>query len=98
MQRTAASSPVGTDRGQDALWCGRQREEFVHDAQDQFRPVSYSELVMKALDVRVDGVRRDIEVGGNGEFGAVVENGFHNLKFPFREFQTGGDFPPCAVG
>lgn len=36
---------------------------------------------MKALDVRVDGMRRDTELGGDGELNAVVENTAHDLQF-----------------
>ena len=81
MQGTVAGSPVGTDRGQDALGCARQCEEFIRDAQDEFYPVGYTEFVVNALDVGVDGVRRDAEIGGDGKFGTVVEKTTHDLQF-----------------
>ena len=39
---------------------------------------------MQALDVGVDGMRRDAEGGGNGKVGAVVENTVHDLQFTRR--------------
>ena len=80
-QGTAPGSQVGTNRGQEALWCGRQRKEFIRDAQDEFRPVGYTELVVKPLHVAVNRVRRHAEVGGDGELGAVVENAAQDLQF-----------------
>ena len=84
MQGTPAGGSIGTDRRQGALGCGRQREEFIRDAQDEFHPVGDTELVVKPLDVAVNRVRRDAEDGGDGEFGAVVENTAHDLEFARR--------------
>jgi len=80
-QGTAAGSPVGADGGQDALWCDRQKEEFIHDAHDQSHAVGDGEFVVEAIKMRVDGVRRDADVGGDGAVGAVVEHAAHDLQF-----------------
>lgn len=80
-QGTAAGCPIGTDRGQGALRCGRQREEFIRDAQDEFHPVGCTELVVKALHMAVNRVRRDGEVSGDGKFDAVIEDAAQDLQF-----------------
>ena len=80
-KRTAAGGSVRADGRQGASWRDRQKEEFIHDAQDEFHPVGDGEFVVKAVEMCVDGVRRDAEVGGDGEFGAVVEHAAHDLQF-----------------
>ena len=57
-----AGVTVATDGRQDASGCHRQRNEFIHDAQDQFHPVGHCQLVIQAFAVRVDGVGRDVEI------------------------------------
>ena len=94
----AAGGKIGADGGQSAAGRDRQRKKFIHDAQNQFHPVGYCQLVIQALTVRVDGVGRDVEIVGNGEFGAIVEHPAHNLKFLSREFQAAGDFSPRLLG
>jgi len=80
-QGTPTGGPFGADRGQRAFWRGRQPKELTHDPKDQLRPIGNSELVVQALEVRVDGMRRDIEIRGDGELRPVVEYAAHDLEF-----------------
>lgn len=80
-QPAATCGPLGADGGQRALGCAREREELIDDAEDQPRAIDDRELVVKAIDVRVDGVRRDAQVGGDGGFGTVVKNAADDLPF-----------------
>lgn len=84
VQRTASGSPVRAERRQGAPRGDRQREEFIHDSQNECDPVDNAELVVEAIDVRVDGVRRDGEVDGDGELGVIVKNAAQDLEFAWR--------------
>jgi len=74
LQWTATGGPVGTDGGHNASGCDGQCEEFVYDAQNQFHPVGHREFPVQAFAVSVDRMRRNPEIGGDGEFSVIVEH------------------------
>ena len=77
-QRATAGGEVAADGAQAAAGSGRQRQKFIHDPQDQFQPARYCELAVQTFAVRVNRVRRDPEIAGNGAFSAIVEHTAHN--------------------
>jgi hypothetical protein len=81
VKRTATGNSVGADGWEKVLRRSGQPEKLVCDAQDQLHPIGYSKLVVQALDVRVNGVRRNAKISGDSEFGAVVKNAAHDLQF-----------------
>jgi len=93
-EAAAARAAIGADRRQIASWRGGQRQELLGDAQKKLRAIRDEQLVVQALDVRVDRARRDVEVGGNGEFGLVVEGAAYDLQFPIGESEAASYLPP----
>jgi hypothetical protein len=51
-------------------------------------PVPQQPLVAEALGVRVNRVRRDAEVSGESEFGAVIEYAADDLRLGWSEAQA----------
>jgi len=80
-QGAATGGAFGADGGESARGCPGEGEEFLHDAEDEARAIDDGKFAVKAIDVGVDGVWRDAKVGGDGGFGAVVENAADDLEF-----------------
>ena len=97
-QRAAGGGEVAADGAKAAAGCGCQRQKFIHDPQDQFQPARHRELAVQTFAVRVNRVRRDLEIAGDGAFSAIVEHSAHNLKFPPRKLQAASDFSPSLFG
>jgi hypothetical protein len=47
--------------------------------------------VSQALEVGMDRVRGDAEIGGDGELGAIVEHAANDLQFTFSNAQAAGN-------
>lgn len=80
-KRAVAGRSAGTNRGQLAFGRKGQRNKFMCDAENQFYPVSDHEFAVQAFAVRVDGVRREVEITGDGKFRVIVKNPLDDLKF-----------------
>jgi len=95
--RTVARCPIGADRGHRAPRSGCQRQEFVREAQYHLHTVPDAEFVVQPLNVRVDGVRGDAQIAGDGEFDAIIKHAARDLEFATGEFQRPGNFRPGLV-
>jgi hypothetical protein len=43
--------------------------------------IPHAQFLVQALEVGVHGVRRDAEIGGDGEFGSILEYASHDFTF-----------------
>ena len=69
-----------------------QLEELFHYLEDQSCPVHDSQFATESLGVRVNRVRRDAKVSGDGEFGAVVEHAADDLQLARGEAEAASNF------
>lgn len=93
-----AGSLIGVDWRHDTPRYRHLEKELSEDADDKLHPVLHRQLMVQALNVRVNGVRRDAEFSGDGKVGAVVEDPTNDLKLPAGKTQASGDFLPRQVG
>ena len=75
-----------------------QGQELVRDAQDQLHAVNHAQLVMQPVEIGMDSVRGDAEVGRNGGFGEVIEDATDDLDLPAGQIQRAADFLPGLGG
>jgi hypothetical protein len=78
-------------------WQATNGKEFGHDAHDQLWPVHHAQFGVQAPHVRMDGVRRDLQINGDGEFRLVVEHRAHNLNLAPGKAQAKSDGIPNLV-
>lgn len=93
----ACRAPPADRRDQAAGRIGQLQELFDYP-EDESWAIHGSEFVTEALEMRVDRMRRDAEVSGDGELGAIVEHAADDLQFAFSEAEAASDFSPDAVG
>jgi hypothetical protein len=71
-----------------------QGKEFFREAQDHFNAVAHGQFTVESLEMGVDGVWRNAEIGSDGKFSAVIEHASHDLQFTPGQFQCTGDLRP----
>lgn len=72
--------------------------KFVHHTQHKLHTIGNSEFVVDSLEVRMNGVRRNMEVSGNGVFRPVFKHTAHELQFTSRKLKACGNRLPGFVG
>lgn len=96
-QRTEANRAPAANGRHPAPGRAGEPQELLDHLEDQGCPIHDSQFVTEPLKVRVDRVRGDSEISGDGELGAVVEHTADDLQLAFGEPQAASNFGPSAV-
>ena len=72
-------------------------DHLLHDAQNQLGACGDGQLLEKAVQMRVDGVFRNLETHGNAPLLETVKDALDNLQLTLREAQSFGNFKPSLL-
>jgi len=71
-----------------------ERDQRLHDAQDELGAAGDVELPEQPVQMHVNRVGRNSESLGNLGFVLIIEDGLNDLQLPLRDVQSAGDFKP----
>ena len=94
----AATAGMSSANGRERAGLGtRQSDHLLHDSQNQCCPGGDIELLEKAVQMRVDGVIRDLEPPGYARFREIVKDASDDLRFTLGEAQSPGNLKPSVI-